>query len=184
MGFLDKLLDFAVDAWDSYRVSQVYPTLQDAMHKYLNAEGYELMECTPFSARLEKQGAFSTKTVTLTVKDDGSVYIVESGLLGEETVFPKTAGAPTPQQFQQMLQESEEEEEETLPDLKKCYAILGCDPSVSDAELTKCYRQLSKQYHPDRISAKNLAPDFIKFAKAKFQEIQNAYDTITEHRKS
>ncbi len=74
--------------------------------------------------------------------------------------------------------------EELLPDLQKYYKLLGCDPSASDAELTRCYRELSKQYHPDRIFSKELAPDFIGFAKKKFQDIQNAYYIITERRKS
>ena len=316
MSFWEKVVDIAGAIWDEYQVSQIYPTLQDALHKYRGTDEYLLKECAPFSAKLEKYGAFGTKTVTLTVQDDGSVYIVESGFLGEKTVFPKTAGTPTPQQFKQMLQEKEaqnqapqalnkeekmnraartlflmfgklaktdshvlQEEidaikaimtnakldqdaqkeaielfnegtatrtpfreiaaeyaqyaedvemrrdaliclvliatadgelhsmekhflneavaafglpssfltealEEVLPDLQKDYAILGCDPSVSDAELTKCYRDLSRQYHPDRISSKDLAPDFTKFAKEKFQEIQNAYDNIIKHRKS
>ena len=327
MSFWEKVIDVASAIWDEYQVSQIYPTLQDALHKYRGTDEYLLKESAPFSAKLEKYGAFGTKTVTLTVQDDGSVYIVESGFLGEETVFPKTAGTPTPQQFKQMLQEKKaqnqapqalkerqnqapqalnkeekknravrtlflmfgklaktdshvlqeeidaikaimtnakldqdaqkeaielfnegtatrtpfrelaaeyaqyEEDvemrrdalnclvliatadgelrstekhflneavaafglpssfltealEEVFPDLQKDYAILGCDPSVSDAELTKCYRDLSRQYHPDRISSKDLAPNFTKFAKEKFQEIQNAYDNIIKHRKS
>ena len=277
------------------------------------------MECSTFAAKLEKQGTFGTKTVTLTVQEDGSVYIVESGFFGEKTVFPKTAGAPTPHEFLQMLQEREAQnqasqaldeeekrnyiikirmlflmfgkiaqtdlhvskdeineieafmaeleldqdtrkmaiegfnegkttevpfkeiaaeftqyveeiehrkgilsllvkiaaadgvlhaaeeqslndvatafglppdsvtqalkEEGILSDIEKYYAVLGCDPSVSDDELKRHYRELSLQYHPDRISSKDLAPDFHKFAKEKFQEIQNAYEIITEHRK-
>lgn len=316
MSFWEKVVDIAGAIWDEYRVSQIYPTLKDALHKYRGDDEYLLKECTPFSAKLEKYGAFGTKTVTLTVQDDGSVYIVESGFLGGETVFPRTAGTPTPKQFEQMLREKEaqnqapqalkEEEEinptfrnlflmfgklakidshvfqeeinavemimtnakldqeakevaielfnegkatktpfreiaaeyaqyeediemrrdalnclvliatadgelhsmekhflkeavaefglpssvltealeEVFPDLQKYYAILGCDPSASDAELTKCYRDLSLQYHPDRISSKDLAPDFTEFAKEKFQEIQNAYDNIVKHRKS
>ena len=316
MSFWEKVVDVAGAIWDEYRVSQIYPTLKDALHKYRGTDEYFLKECAPFSAKLEKYGAFGTKTVTLTVQDDGSVYIVESGFLGEKTVFPRTAGTPTPKQFEQMLREKEaqnqapqalkEEEkinpafrnlflmfgklakidshvfqeeinavemimtnakldqeakeiaielfnegkatktpfreiaaeyaqyeedseirrdalnclvliatadgelhsmekhflkeavaefglpssvltealEEVFPDLQKDYEILGCDPSASDTELTKCYRDLSLQYHPDRISSKDLAPDFTEFAKEKFQEIQNAYDNIVKHRKS
>ena len=77
-------------------------------------------------------------------------------------------------------EETDDEEQEAL---QKCYEILGCDPSVSDDELKRCYREVSRQYHPDVISSKNLAPDFEKFAKEKFQNIQNAYQAITEHRK-
>ena len=75
------------------------------------------------------------------------------------------------------------EEEGLLSEIGKYYATLGCGPSVSDDELKQRYRELSKQYHPDRISSKDLAPDFHKFAKEKFQEVQNAYEVITEHRK-
>jgi len=75
-------------------------------------------------------------------------------------------------------------EEEGIPsDIGKYYETLGCDPSVSDDELKRHYHELSLQYHPDRISSKDLAPGFHKFATEKFQEIQNAYEIITEHRK-
>ena len=75
------------------------------------------------------------------------------------------------------------EKEGLLSDIGKYYATLGCAPSVSNDELKRRYRELSKQYHPDRIFSKDLPPDFHKFAKEKFQEIQNAYEVITEHRK-
>lgn len=74
--------------------------------------------------------------------------------------------------------------EEILPNMQKYYKILDCDPSVSDDELKRCYRILCRQYHPDQISSKNLAPDFHEFAKEKFREIQEAYETITKHRQS
>ena len=96
MSFWGKVIDVISDIWDEYRVSQIYPTLQDALHQYRGSDEYVLMECTPFSAKLTKYGAFGNKTVTLTVRDDGSVNIVESGFFGKKTVFPKTAGTPTP----------------------------------------------------------------------------------------
>ena len=76
-----------------------------------------------------------------------------------------------------------EAREEILPDIRKYYEILGCEPSVADDELAQCYRKLCQQYHPDRISSKNLAPDFLKFAEQKFKDIQEAYEIVTEHRK-
>ena len=315
MGFWSEVGKIVGEVWTYYQVSQLYPTLQDALHKYIEAEGYSLIESKPFAAKIEKQGTFGTKTATLTVLDDGSVHIVESGILGDERVFPKRAGAPTPQEFMQMLEEKEardhapqaldegekegivfrtvflmfgkiakgdslvsrdeinaieammtesdfdqdtreiaveifnegkttktpfkeiafkfaqhaediefrryvlyrlvqiaaadgalheqeerylndavaafglppevliEAREEILPDIQKYYEILGCNPSVADDELTQCYRKLCQQYHPDRISSKDLAPDFLEFAEQRFKEIQNAYEIITEHRK-
>lgn len=72
---------------------------------------------------------------------------------------------------------------EILPDMQQYYAILGCTPSASDDELKRCYRELSLQYHPDRISPKDLPPHLLKLAEEKFKEIQNAYQIITQHRK-
>ncbi|MYF74277.1 MAG: DnaJ domain-containing protein [Gemmatimonadetes bacterium] len=312
---LGEIGKVALAILDQLSGDPVYPTLQAAMHKYINADGYTVMKRETFEAKLEKQGTFGTKTVTLTVQEDGSVYILESGIFGGETIFPKAAGVPTPHEFLRVLldrgarnqaaQALDEEEkrnaifrtiflmfgkiaktdlhvsedevnaikaimveeefdqdtqkmaieflneakttevpfkeiaaefaqyvediehrkgilyrlaklaaadgtfhaaeeqslndaatafglssdfvtqalEEMLPDIEKYYAVLGCDPLVSDDELKRHYRELSLQYHPDRISSKDLAPDFHKFAKEKFQEIQNAYEIITEHRK-
>ena len=315
MGFWREVGNFVGEVWINYQVSQLYPTLQDALHKYIDAEGYSLVEAKPFAAKIKKEGTFSKKTATLTVLEDGSVHIVESGILGDERKFPKRVGAPTPQEFIQMLQEKEarnhapqmlddgekedlvfrsvflmfgkiakgdslvsrdeikaieaimteydfnqdtrekavknfnegkttktqfkeiaaefaryaeevelrrkvlyclieiaaadgvlhEQEErhlndavaafglppevltnareEILPDIRKYYKILGCEPSVADDELTQCYRKLCQQYHPDRISSKDLAPDFLQFAEQRFKEIQNAYEVVTEYRK-
>lgn len=317
MGFWNTVLEFAGDILDRSLISQVYPTLQDAVNKY-RADDYDLIECEPLFATLKKQGVFGAKTVTLRVQEDGSVHVLESGVFGEERVIPKTTGAPTPQEFIQMLQEreaeaqtrqalSENEKEaivfrtirtiflmfgkiakadsqvskdeisaieefmteiefnrdtrkvaieffnegketrtpfreiaaefaqyvedvekrrdtlyclvliatadgalhereeryldeavaafglspnvltealkEILPDMQQYYAILGCDPSASDDELKRCYRELSLQYHPDRISPKDLPPHLLKLAEEKFKEIQNAYQIITQHRK-
>jgi len=52
------------------------------------------------------------------------------------------------------------------------YAALDVDKTASPAELTRAYRKASLQYHPD----KNKAPD----AAAKFQAIQEAYDTLSD----
>jgi DnaJ like chaperone protein len=38
------------------------------------------------------------------------------------------------------------------------------------------------EYHPDKIEAKGLPEEFIKFANDKFAEIQEAYDHIRKKR--
>ena len=95
MGFWNTVLEIAGDIWDRSLISQVYPTLQDAVNKY-RTDDYDLIECGPLFATLKKQGVFGAKTVTLRVQEDGSVHVLESGAFGEERVIPKTAGAPTP----------------------------------------------------------------------------------------
>ena len=62
------------------------------------------------------------------------------------------------------------------------YAVLGCTSSDSDDKLKKAYRKLVSEYHPDKISSKGLPEEFQKVAKAKFIDIQNAWDIIKKER--
>jgi len=67
-------------------------------------------------------------------------------------------------------------------DTDKDYATLGCDRSASTEEIKQRYRQLARDYHPDRIVSKGLPEEFTKFATQKFQEIQKAYENINKER--
>ncbi len=56
------------------------------------------------------------------------------------------------------------------------YKILGVEKAASAEEITKAYRKLARQHHPD------LNPDD-KGAKKRFQEIQSAYDCLNDPEK-
>ena len=56
------------------------------------------------------------------------------------------------------------------------YKILGVSRSVTKDEIGKAYRNLAKKYHPD------LHPDD-KNAKAKFQELQEAFEVLNDEKK-
>ncbi|MDL2328225.1 TerB family tellurite resistance protein [Desulfosarcina sp. OttesenSCG-928-A07] len=60
----------------------------------------------------------------------------------------------------------------------KAYAVLGCNPGDSDAEVKRCYRQRVQEYHPDKIASRGLPPDFTRLAEEKFREIQEAWEKI------
>ena len=60
--------------------------------------------------------------------------------------------------------------------LQNPYEILGVPESVSDAEIKFVYRNLMKQYHPDKNPSN-------KEAEEKFIEINSAYDAIKKNRK-
>ncbi|GAA5985479.1 hypothetical protein JCM5350_004012 [Sporobolomyces pararoseus] len=62
----------------------------------------------------------------------------------------------------------------------KLYDVLGVSPDCTPAELKKAYRSLSLQFHPDRqaSSSDGAPPDH-----SKFQEIQNAYETLSDPEK-
>jgi DnaJ like chaperone protein len=62
------------------------------------------------------------------------------------------------------------------------YAVLGCTPSDSNEAIKKRYRQLVKEFHPDRIASKGLPEEFTHFAGEKFREIQQAYEAVEKQR--
>lgn len=59
--------------------------------------------------------------------------------------------------------------------MKDYYDILGVNKDVTDAELKKAYRKLSKKYHPD-ISKESGAED-------KFKEVSEAYEVLSDSQK-
>jgi DnaJ like chaperone protein len=58
------------------------------------------------------------------------------------------------------------------------YAVLGCEPTDSDEQVKRCYRQRVQEYHPDKIAAKGLPEEFTRFSQDKFREIQDAWEKI------
>ena len=60
---------------------------------------------------------------------------------------------------------------------KDYYEVLGVNKNATDEELKKAYRKLAKKYHPDAN------PDNKKEAEAKFKEINEAYETLSNPQK-
>lgn len=56
------------------------------------------------------------------------------------------------------------------------YKTLGVDRNASDKNIQKAYRDLARKYHPD------MNPDDAS-AKRKFQEVQQAYDVLSDDQK-
>jgi DnaJ like chaperone protein len=62
--------------------------------------------------------------------------------------------------------------------------MLGLENGADPGEVKKAYRKLVSEYHPDKIVAKGLPEDFIKFAEQKFREINEAYEAIQKANKN
>lgn len=66
--------------------------------------------------------------------------------------------------------------------LDEAYRVLGVAHTVSDAEVTKAYRRLMNQNHPDKLVAKGLPESMIKLAEEKTHSIRAAYENVCEAR--
>ena len=66
--------------------------------------------------------------------------------------------------------------------LSEAYQVLGLSSGASDAEVTKAYRRLMSQNHPDKLVAKGLPESMMQAAQEKTRNIRAAYEVICEAR--
>ena len=67
-----------------------------------------------------------------------------------------------------------------IKDTDSAYKILEIEPSASNDELKKAYRELAKKYHPDKVS--HLGDDVKKAAEEKFTKLNAAYEAVKQER--
>lgn len=64
------------------------------------------------------------------------------------------------------------------PSKENYYEILGVSNDASKEEIKAAFRRLSKLYHPDVYSSKDLPPEIIKEFEGKLVKINEAYDAL------
>lgn len=67
-----------------------------------------------------------------------------------------------------------------VQEVDSAYKILGIEPSATDDEVKKAYREMAKKYHPDKVAY--LGEDVRKSAEQKLQEVNDAYEKIKKQR--
>jgi DnaJ-class molecular chaperone len=60
------------------------------------------------------------------------------------------------------------------------YTTLGIAKSANEAEIKKAFRTLSLKHHPDKVQRKGGSKDDIEAANAKFKEISEAYEVLSD----
>ncbi|MEO6304375.1 MAG: TerB family tellurite resistance protein [Bacteroidia bacterium] len=66
-------------------------------------------------------------------------------------------------------------------DVNSDYHVLGIEPTATEEEIKKAYRQMAIRYHPDKVI--HMGEEYQKGAKEKFQKIQEAYENIKKARR-
>jgi DnaJ like chaperone protein len=66
--------------------------------------------------------------------------------------------------------------------LADAYEVLGVPASAADREVTRAFRKLMSQNHPDKLVAQGLPESMVAAAHERTQRILEAYETIKTHR--
>jgi DnaJ like chaperone protein len=67
-------------------------------------------------------------------------------------------------------------------ELQDAYSVLGVQATATDTDVTKAYRRLMSQNHPDKMAANGLPESMKAAAEEKTKQIRAAYDVIRESR--
>lgn len=67
-----------------------------------------------------------------------------------------------------------------VKDTESAWKILEISPDSSEETVKRAYRAMALKYHPDRVS--HLGEEFQQAAKEKFQEVNDAFNTIKKEK--
>lgn len=62
------------------------------------------------------------------------------------------------------------------------YQVLGISPQADNQDIKKAYRQLMSQYHPDKMSGRDVPKTMREYADRRVREVRAAYDKLRQQR--
>lgn len=105
-------------------------------------------------------------------RKDGPMTLAERGLLER---LAQAMGIPREEYADRAGERPRSSDE---PDLAQCYALLGIAPNVSDAELTRAWRRLLAQHHPDKLQGQGADAAGLRAAEVRTRELRAAYERV------
>jgi DnaJ like chaperone protein len=84
--------------------------------------------------------------------------------------------------MQQSSRQPPEQQAPRVDKIAQAYEVLGVTSAASDAEVTKAYRRLMNQNHPDKLVARGLPESMMKVAEEKTRQVRAAYEVLREAR--
>ena len=75
-------------------------------------------------------------------------------------------------------------ERHNSPETSDPYKILGLESSADFSQVKNKYKQLIKEYHPDKLIAQGVPKELIDVANKKLSVINDAYDRIEKNQKN
>lgn len=129
---------------------------------------------------------FSNDSVVLTgiIEYLHDIAMIDNGVHPRQEVILDYAMSQFRLNFEGSNQYQNTNKQYTGPSLDEYYKTLGCSPTDSIETIKKNYRNLIKEYHPDKYMNQNLPKDFIELANRRVQEIQEAYEAIMKQKAS
>ena len=70
-----------------------------------------------------------------------------------------------------------------MPGVSDPYEILGADPSMSDRELRRHWRDLVRQLHPDGMISRGVPQEALRLAEQRLAAVNRAWEEVREERK-
>ena len=113
---------------------------------------------------------------------DGNVHAAERAILERICAglrFPRMAFSALEARYRA---HGKSQAKQVVSSLEEAYAVLSVTPDTPDAEVTKAYRRLMSQHHPDKLVAQGLPEEMMKIATDKTHEIKEAYKQVKRER--
>lgn len=111
---------------------------------------------------------------------DGTISAPEREVL-ERAAY--TLGIPHQQLDEMIMQRFAHQQTATADNsAPNPYRVLGVQSSASNKEIKQAYRRLMSEYHPDKLSGRDVPTKMREYAHDKVREVRAAYDTIRKQR--